>query len=321
MGGGGEADECADGHAMNPGKKRTWLWAAAGLVIIQIFGLVGLLEMRRGEGGRGREWAFDAEAAVAEAKGEKEFREALRNLPKPEGRVRLTVAGAKAAAPQVEDLLEQARELQNRGQFDLAEKLLEQARGQKAPQERVKVASALLAEARGETRVAWERWRDLIAGSEAGGAMRKLALARSKILEERVRLEQLARQREETLAKNPRKIALVKVEEKAGRVQWTVRAIGGEGGLKASKVGVRVQFFERGGDGVLQKSEAGLARWGQGPPLAEADGLRVVACEPKVGLGSTYVGYTWQIFYDGELQDERVQPNSLRAVLREKPRS
>ena len=85
-----------------------------------------------------REWAFDPEAAVAEAKGEKEFREALQNLPMPEGTVRLSVSAAKAAAPQVEDLLEQARNLQNRGQLDLAEKLLEQARLQDPKNQRVR---------------------------------------------------------------------------------------------------------------------------------------------------------------------------------------
>lgn len=310
---------------MSGGKRRTWIWAAVVLVLIQVVGLFGLLEMRRGEGERGKEWAFDPEAAVAEAKGEKEFREALQNLPMPEGTVRLSVSAAKAAAPQVEDLLEQARNLQNRGQLDLAEKLLEQARLQDPKHQRVKVASALLAEARGDSKVALERWRNLIQGSEAGGAVRNLALARSKILQERVRLEQVTQQREETLAKHPRKMALVGVEESSveggKRVYWSVRAIRGVEVLDSRKVGVRVQFFERGPDGLLKKSESGMVRWVKGPPLKEADGLRVVTCEPKVGVGGTYVGYTWQIFYDGELQDERIQPASLRGVLREKPRS
>ena len=310
---------------MSGGKRRTWIWAAVVLVVIQVVGLFGLLEMRRGEGERGREWAFDPEAAVAEAKGEKEFREALQNLPMPEGTVRLSVSAAKAAAPQVEDLLEQARNLQNRGQLDLAEKLLEQARLQDPKNQRVKVASALLAEARGDSKVALERWRNLIQGSEPGGAVRRLALARSKILEERVRLEQVAKQREESLAKHPRKLALVSVEEKVGeglrRVDWTVRAIPGGGKLASSKVAVRVLFFERGASGVLQKSEAGMARWLKGPPLQESDGGRVVSCEPKVGAGAKYAGYAWQIYYEGELQDERIQPASLRGVLREMPRS
>ena len=310
---------------MSGGKRRTWIWAAVMLVVIQLGGLWGLLEMRRGEGERGRELALDPEAAVAEAKGEKEFREALRNLPTPEGTVRLSVATAQASAPQVENLLEQAKNLQNRGQLDLAEKLLEQARRQDPKHQRVRIASALLAEARGDSKVALERWRNLIQGSEAGGAVRNLALARSKILQERVRLEQVERQREETLAKQPRKLALVGVEESRGeggkRVDWSVRAIGGVGALDVRKVGVRVQFFERGTDGILKKSEAGVVRWAKGVPLQEADGLRVVSCEPKVGVGGAYVGYTWQLFYDGELQDERIQPSSLRGVLREKPRS
>ena len=103
---------------------RTWLWAAAGLVAIQVVALLGLMQMRSGDREKGREWALDPDAIAAEAERERESSEALRNLPLPDGSVRLSVAAAKAAAPQVEDLLAQARDLQNRGQFDLAEKLL-----------------------------------------------------------------------------------------------------------------------------------------------------------------------------------------------------
>ena len=310
---------------MNEGKVRTWLWAAAGLVAIQVVALLGLMQMRSGDREKGREWTLDPVAIAAEAERERESSEALRNLPLPDGSVRLSVAAAKAAAPQVEDLLAQARDLQNRGQFDLAEKLLEKARQQDPKHGRVKVAAALLAEARGDTAGAWQRWRDLIQASDPGGAVRRLALARSRILEERVRLEQVARQREESLAKNPRKLALVGAEEKVGegrrRVDWQVRAIRGGGRLDASQVVVRVSFFERGENGVLQKSQAVLAKWEQGPPLVEKDGVRVVSCEPRTSVGARYAGYTWQIYYAGELQDERIQPASLRGVLREMPRS
>ena len=310
---------------MSEGKSRTWFWAAAGLVLIQVVVLLGLLEMRRSEHGDGGGWDLDPQAAVLEAAREKESREALGNLPLPEGKVRLSVSAAKAAAPQAEDLLVQARDLQNRGQFDLAEKLLEQARLQDPNHQRVKVAAALLAEARGDSAKAWQRWRDLIQVSEAGGGVRRLAMARSKILEERMRLEQVAKQREESLAKSPRKLALVGAEEKGkdgGRtVEWTVRAISGSGRLDPAKVVVRVSFFERGADEVLQKSQSGMTRWEKGPPLLESDGLRVVSCDPKLGTGGKYAGYVWQIYYDGELQDERIQPASLRGVLREIPRS
>ena len=310
---------------MREGRSRTWFWAAAGLVLIQVVVLLGLLEMRRSEHRDERGWDLDPQAAVLEAAQEKESRDALRNLPLPEGRVRLSVSDAKAAAPQAEDLLAQARDLQNRGQFDLAEKLLEQARVQDPNHQRVKVAAALLAEARGDTAKAWERWRDLIRESEAGGGVRRLAMARSKILEERIRLEQVARQREESLAKSPRKLALAGAEEKpkdGGRtLVWSVRAISGSGRLDPAKVVVRVSFFERGTDGVLQKSPMGMTRWEKGPPLRESDGVRTVSCDPKTGVGAKYAGYVWQIYYEGELQDERIQPASLRGVLREMPRS
>jgi len=140
-----------------------------------------------------------------------------------------------------------------------------------------------------------------------------------------MRLEQVARQREESLAKSPRKLALVGAEERVGEGGrtggWTVRAISGGGRVDPGKVVVRVSFFERGVDGVLQKSQSGMSRWGKGPPLRESDGLRVVSCDPKPGTRGKYAGYVWQIYYDGELQDERIQPTSLRGVLREIPRS
>jgi hypothetical protein len=238
----------------------------------------------------------------------------------------LTVSAAQAAAPQAENLLEQARDLQSRGQLDLAEKILSQAQAKEPANSRIRVAAALLAEARQDPATALQRWRDLIRMSEEGGSIRRLALARSRVMEERVRLEQVARAREDSLAKSPRKLALVGVEERsleggARALTWRVRAVGGTHSLDPRQVVVRVSFFERGQDGVLKKSEPTLPRWEPGPPIHEKDGVRAVGAEMRPGAGSSYAGYSWQIFYQGELQDERIQPASLRGVLREIPRS
>lgn len=129
-----------------------------------------------GGGEKGQDWALDPQATVAEAAREKESREALGNLPLPDGSVRLTVSAAQAAAPQADKLLEQARDLQNRGQLDLAEKLLEQARVQSPKNMRVRVAAALLAEARGDSAAAWQRWRELIQESEPCGSGAQIGL-------------------------------------------------------------------------------------------------------------------------------------------------
>jgi hypothetical protein len=221
--------------------------------------------------------------------------------------------------------LAQARELQAQGQLDLAEKLLAQAREKDPKNSRIQVAAALLAEAREDAASALTRWRELIRNSESGGPIRKLALARAHIVEERIRLEQVARLREETLAKQPRKLALTGVQEEVGaggkKIGWQVRAVGGSGKLDPAQVAVRVSFFERGSDGVLRPSEGTMAQWEPGPPLKEADGVRRVSAENRGSPGSQYAGYVWQLYYGGELQDERVSPPSLRGVLREKPRS
>jgi len=304
----------------------TWVWAAAALVLIQLLVLAGLLNLRQQEMDDSHEWSLDPKAAAAEAVQERESREALKNLPVPLGTVRLSVSAAQAAAPQAEDLLEQARDLQSRGQLDLAEKILGQAQAKDPANPRIRVASALLAEARQDSATALQRWRDLIRMSEEGGSIRRLALARSRVMEERVRLEQVAKTREENLAKSPRKLALAGVEEKSaesgGRaVIWRVRAVAGVANLDPRQVVVRVTFFERGPDGVLKKSDPVLPRWEQGPPQSEKDGLRAVTAECRAVAGSSYAGYSWQLFYQGELQDERIQPASLRGVLREIPRS
>lgn len=304
----------------------TWVWAAAALVLIQLLVLAGLLNLRQQEMDDSHEWSLDPKAAAAEAVQERESREALKNLPVPLGTVRLSVSAAQAAAPQAEDLLEQARDLQNRGQLDLAEKILGQAQAKDPANPRIRIASALLAEARQDSATALQRWRDLIRMSEEGGSIRRLALARSRVMEERVRLEQVAKTREENLAKSPRKLALAGVEEKStesgGRaVIWRVRAVAGVANLDPRQVVVRVTFFERGPDGVLKKSDPVLPRWEQGPPQSEKDGLRAVTAECRAVAGSSYAGYSWQLFYQGELQDERIQPASLRGVLREIPRS
>lgn len=307
-------------------KSFSWIWAAAGLVLIQIFILGGLWQLRQGERPPEGGWDLDPQAAQREAAREKESREALQNLPLPAGASRLTVAGAQAATPGAEELLVQARELQGQGQLDLAEKLLAQARQKDPANARIQVAAALLSEARQDTATALARWRELIRNSEAGGPIRKLALARAHIVEERIRLEQVARLREETLAKQPRKLALAGVQEEAAngggkKISWQIRAVGGAGKLDASKLVVRVSFFERGRDGVLRPSEGSLVRWEPAPPLREGDGIRTVTAESRGSDGSQYAGYVWQLYYAGELQDERVSPPSLRGVLREKPRS
>ena len=64
-----------------------------------------------------------------------------------------------------------------------------------------------------------------------------------------------------------------------------------------------------------------MPRWEPAPPLKEGDGIRTVTAECRVAAGNQYAGYVWQLYYGGELQDERVTPSSLRGVLREKPRS
>lgn len=306
-------------------KSFSWVWAAAALVLAQVFVLGGLWQLRQRESHPAAGWDLDPQAALREAAKEKESQEALRNLPLPGGSSRLTVAGVQSAALTGEDLLAQARELQAQGQFDLADKLLAQAR-QKDPQnQRIQVAAALLSEAREDVQAALARWRELIRASEAGGSIRRLALARAHLVEERIRLEQLARQREETLAKQPRKLALAGVKEEAfaggKKFGWQVRAVGGAGKLDSGKIVVRVSFFERGPDGVLKPGESAMPQWEPAPPLKESDGVRTVTAEFRVPAGSQYAGYAWQLYYGGELQDERVTPASLRGVLREKPRS
>ncbi|NCW28324.1 MAG: hypothetical protein EBV83_08560, partial [Verrucomicrobia bacterium] len=119
----------------------TWVWAAVALVLIQLLVLAGLLNFRQQEMDDSHEWSLDPKAVAAEAVQERESREALRNLPVPQGTVRLSVSAAQAAAPQAEDLLEQARDLQNRGQFELAEKILGQAQGKDPGNSRIRIAS------------------------------------------------------------------------------------------------------------------------------------------------------------------------------------
>ena len=306
-------------------KSFSWVWAAAVLVMIQLFVLGGLWQLRQRENRPSGGWDLDPQAVQREALHERESREAMNNLPLPSGPSRLTVAGAQSASPDAEDLLAQARELQSQGQLDLANKLILQARQKDPRNQRIQVAAALLAEARNDTNEALGYWRELIRASEPGGSIRKLSLARAHLVEERIRLEQVARLREETLAKQPRKLALAGVEEfvsAAGKkIAWKVRAVGGGGKLDAGKIAVRVSFFERGADGVIRPGEAVLPRWEPGPPLQEGDGVRTVLAEIRTTPGSQYGGYVWQLYYGGELQDERVTPASLRGVLREKPRS
>ena len=301
------------------------MWAAALLVLVQLFVLGGLWQLRHRESHPGGGWDLDPQAAQREAVHERDSQEALSNLPLPSGGARLTVAGAQAAAPTAEDLLAQARALQSQGQLDLADKLLLQARQKDTSNQRIQVAAALLAEARGDAAGALTRWRELIRASEPGGPVRKLSLARAHLVEERIRLEQVAKLREETLARQPRKLALTGVEDEAvpsGRkVGWKVRVVDGAGKLDPGKITVRVSFFERGSDGVLRSGEASLPRWMPAPPLQAADGVRVVLVEARTSPGCQYGGYVWQLYYGGELQDERVSPTSLRGVLREKPRS
>ena len=309
-----------------PQKKNfSWVWAAAVLVSVQVVVLAGLWQLRQRERVPVGGWDLDPQAVQREAAHERESREALQNLPLPPEAARLTVSGARAAELSGVDLLAQARKLQGEGQLNLAEQLLLQARRKEPNNRSIQVAAALLAEARDDTAGALSRWRELIRASEPRGAVRKLSLARAHLVEERIRLEQVARLREETLAKQPRQLALTGVEEavvpNGKKISWKVRAVEGVGKLDPGKITVRVSFFERGTDGVLRAGESSLPRWDPAPPLRSGDGVRVVSAESRTSPGCQYGGYVWQLYYGGELQDERVTPTSLRGVLREKPRS
>lgn len=311
---------------MDKGKSFSWGWAAGALVAVQLVVLGGLWQLRQKESRPAGGWDLDPQAVQREGDQERESREALQNLPLPSGASRLSLDGARQSSPSAGDLLAQARQLQSQGQLDLAEKLLSRAREMEPRNQAVQVAAALLAESREDTGAALARWRELIREAPPTGSVRKLALARAHIVEERLRLEQVARLREETLARQPRKMALSGVREEllsgeGKKVGWQVRVVEGGGSVDPAKISVRVSFFERAPEGLLRPAESTLPHWEPSPPVQQGDADRVVYAESRIRPGSRYAGYVWQLYYAGELQDERVSPASLRGVLREKPRS
>jgi tetratricopeptide (TPR) repeat protein len=244
----------------------------------------------------------------------------------PEGRLAVPAGGT--VDQQVAQLNEDARLFRRQGDFSMAEVALKQALGLK-PNDILSLTNyAMLEEARGNRRAAYERWKQVIATAPEGDTTVRLAMERSILLEEALRLEEEARQREEALlAGIERRVEIAEVRmspdplpEKPTEIQRDVVIKSANPGIPidSSKLRVQVFVYDQVGGRKLEPAKIEARFLNSQPDFNRPEGevLRTVYRAKLDEMGErAYYGYIVRIYYDNQLQDQRAEPRSLMELF------
>lgn len=263
---------------------------------------------------------LDDEASLAEVP--------LPNLPKPEIEARLDLDLKNTPQLDIARLNEDARKFRRDGDFHLAEAALRQAL--EIDKENVLTLTnlAMLEEARGDGERSLAAWREVIrAGTQDGEAVSttvQLARERARLIARRIELEQSAVARESSLSDSKRILSVDQVlTEPANpgenpselKKEFIIRKKDGVGKIASNRVKIQLYFYERTPENRLAPAPID-ARFAGNPARWDEDGAaeRLVAeyrQSTASGEDRRYYGYLIRIFYEGELQDERAEPEQL----------
>jgi len=247
-------------------------------------------------------------------------------LPIPDTKGRITVGKGSEQVVQIMKLNEEALRFRRAGDFILAESALNQALSLDGNHPTTLTNLAMLEEARGKSTKALALWRSILGLKTTPEATIQLAQKRAQLIEDRIRLEEEARQREQQLLNMKRLIVLDEVKTTpepipAQPVEIQKDFVLKLNGLKAPVDfrRLRIQLFFY--DMVADKRLVGVnveARFLSGSkPDWSTNGLETLRVRyiPEKAENPPekrrYYGYVLRIFYDGELQEEQASPVSL----------
>ncbi len=253
----------------------------------------------------------------------------LPDLPMPTMEARLPVDSGRTPQNEINRLTQDAYEFQRNGDFTLAEAALKEAAAIDADHPLVLTNFALLEEARGNNHAAQEYWRRIIAlGGVAEGTV-ELARQRSRLIEERMRLEETRRLEERLIAGGEsRRVVLDGITTTPDPLpsfpveiqrDFRLRRAATAEDIQPAKLTVKLYFYDQIDADRLVPAKI-EARFLNSPPDWSKNEIEVLRARyqagPAVeGVSRHYYGYLLRVYYDNQLQIEHAEPIGLLKLM------
>jgi tetratricopeptide (TPR) repeat protein len=249
------------------------------------------------------------------------------NLPKPEiaGRLNVVPPGEHFVRV-VAQLNADAQNFRQNGDFSLAETALRQGLELDPAQPQTLANMAMLQEALGRNEKALEYWKSIIGRREAGARILQLARDRAALLQQRVQLEQQARQREMSLLALKRQIVIAGVkpappsatgQADVAQVDFTIRREDRQLQIDPGKMRIQLFFYDQLGEGRFAPARKLEAAFVEEPDWRDGDAEVLRARYPLSRDGDRTIpyGYLLRVYYNNELQDECASPAELLRIF------
>ncbi|NJK92174.1 MAG: hypothetical protein HC904_10290 [Blastochloris sp.] len=247
-------------------------------------------------------------------------------LPAPEIQGRIPLGAVTEMTAKIIRLNEDAQKFRRSGDFILAETALNEALKLDGNHPTTLTNLAMLEEARGNSGKALALWRSILGLKSTPEGTLQLAQKRAQLIEERVRLEEEARLREQQLLNLRRQIQLAEVITTPdplpkGAVEFQKDFVLKLNGLRApldsSKLRIQLFFYDMIEEKRLAPSNKIEARFLSGSPDWSRDATEVLrarylpSADKQEKESRRYYGYVLRVFYDNQLQEEQASPMSL----------
>jgi vacuolar-type H+-ATPase subunit H len=247
-------------------------------------------------------------------------------LPTPQMDGRIPLGKGSEQATKINKLNDEALKFRRAGDFVLAETALNEALGLDGNHPSTLTNLAMLEEARGNSAKALALWRSILGLKSTPEAILQLAQKRAQLIEDRVRLEEEARQREQQILSLKRKIILAEVKSipdplpsQATELQkdFILKLNGLKAPLDSSKLRIQLFFYDMIGENRLAPATKIEAKFLNNTPDWSKEDTEILraryfpAVEKPGAPPRKYYGYVLRVFYDGELQEEKASPVGL----------
>jgi tetratricopeptide (TPR) repeat protein len=248
------------------------------------------------------------------------------NLPKPEIDGRLNVVSQnEKIVREVGRLNVDAQNFRQNGDFSLAETALNQAIELDPGSPQTLANMAMLQEAMGNNEKALEYWKGITALGVSAGKTIQLARERAVIIQQRVVLEQQARQREMSLFLLKRQIVIADVNATVTdstpevQVDFAIKRADAKLRIDPKKMLIQLYFYDQLANGRFIPAKSIDASFVEQPADWSKRGTEILRARYVLsqGAGGKFIpyGYLLRVYYNDELQDERANPVALLKIF------
>lgn len=253
----------------------------------------------------------------------------LAHLSSPQFSARLTVPHQDSVEERILRLNDQAREFRRQNDFPLAEASLKRAFDLDPNYPNTLINFAMLEEARGDNSKALDYWQQVLGLGDKASATLRLARERASVLEETLRKERLARDREKMILKSSRKVVidtvttsplLIPLKPETLQVDFKIRTNGES--ISSGKMRIQVFFYEKMANNDLLPAKidakflADRPTWSGGNETLR---VRYSRATQQRADDTQFYGYLIRVLYDGEIQDEKASPADLLTAFPYQP--